>query len=127
MNGLQKPRQQRLRLLAVLCVALLAAGVLAPHGEDARVSGVPPWQAVAETTTHPDIPAHWEAPLVRMHPGCPACLVQLESRSLVAVGPLDLPLLDRGDLSAVPPERPSIRPAPRLSPSRAPPQKALLA
>jgi hypothetical protein len=125
MNGLQTSRKLRLRLLAALCVALLAAGVLAPHGEDARISSVPPWQAVAETTTHPDNPAHWETPAVRMHPGCPACLVQLESRSLVAVGPLDLPVLDRGDLCAAPPEQRSIRSAPRLSRSRAPPLPTL--
>ena len=108
-------------LLALLVIGLLGLGIAVPHDADSEASGVPPWQEVTQTTTHPDVPQHIEAPATKSHAGCTACLVQLESQSLRAAVPLAYAPLLR---EAAPPLAAfghAVRVAPRLGPARAPP------
>jgi len=112
-------------LLALLVAGLLGLSAVVPHDADAEASGVPPWQEVAQTTTHPDVPEHLEAPAVKTHAGCSACLVQLQSQTLLGFSPIALAVLPRGAACSVAAGRHPIRVAPRLGPARAPPSSLL--
>jgi hypothetical protein len=112
-------------LLTLAVAGLLVLGAVVPHDADAEASGVPPWQEVAQTTTHPDVPEHIESPATKTHEGCTACLVQLQSQTLLGISQLALADLPRGAACSVATSRTPIRVAPRLGPARAPPSRLL--
>jgi hypothetical protein len=104
----------------------LLLGALAPHDADADSAGVSPWQEVAQTTTHPDVPEHLEAPAVKSHSGCTACLVQLESQSLAGPSQRTVAFLPRGEACVANPAGLLLSSPRRLAPARAPPAPLLL-
>jgi hypothetical protein len=76
---------------------------------------------IAESAIHPSDPAHFEAAEIKVHPGCVACLLHAETRTVLGHPPVPLPPLTRGAsvaafLQAVPSSTPSL-----FGPARAPP------
>lgn len=108
-------------LLALLVAGVLVLGSVVPHDAAAEASGVQPWQEISQAATHPDVPEHIEAAAVESHAGCTACLVQLQSQSLLGIAPVALSELPRGAACRVAPDPTSLRVARRLGPARAPP------
>lgn len=112
-------------LLALLVAGFLVLGAVVPHDADAESSGVQPWAEVSQATTHPDVPEHIEAAAVESHAGCTACLVQLQSQSLLGIAQVALSELPRGAACRVTLDPTSLRVARRLGPARAPPSSLL--
>jgi len=107
--------------VALLACCALAFGLLAPHDVVEERTGALSRVEIAESAVHPRAPAHFEDAEFKVHPGCPACLLQIQTGTALVRLPaaLSLPSADR-ELT-VPAERTPSQTVLHRSPARAPP------
>jgi hypothetical protein len=115
------PPAWRRGAVAFLAFLALALGSVAPHDMAADHVGRGSKVEIAESAIHPQDPAHFEAAEIKVHPGCVACLLHAETRTVLGHPPVPLPPLERGasvaaPIEAVPSSTPSL-----FGPARAPP------
>jgi hypothetical protein len=117
----QTPTSPARFLLALVIGLALFAGIALPHGNAAEHRDSPVGADVDRSARHPGDPTHFEASTVEFEPGCPLCVLQLQSASLLPVPEPSLPVLTAHG-TALPPA-PSVTAAPvvRTGPARAPP------
>jgi hypothetical protein len=82
-------------VVAFLAFLALALGSTAPHDMAVEYAGAGSQVEIAESAVHPSDPAHFEAAEIKVHPGCVACLLQLETRTVLGHSPRPLPPLAR--------------------------------
>jgi len=109
------------RALLVLFVCLgLTLDLAVPHDIVAEQAGVAGGMEIAEEAAHPGDPTHFEAAELKVHPGCTACLLQLQAGAVLGLPPVPRPL--EQDSDTIPPVRlAASRDASLLGPARAPP------
>lgn len=110
------------RAAAALVASLaLAFGLFAPHDVVEERTGSFTRVEIAESAVHPDAPAHFEDGEFKVHPPCPACVLQIQTGTTLIRLPAALPVLaEDGELAALVERIPSqivFHP----SPARAPP------
>ncbi|HVT58388.1 MAG TPA: hypothetical protein VHR45_08305 [Thermoanaerobaculia bacterium] len=124
--GLALARQLR-RSLAVLATGLaLGFGAIAPHSADSERVGTLTGGEVTETTagaSHPRAPLHCESSLIKTYPGCPACLLQINTAAELFLRATAPRLLRRAEIVRSAIEAP-VNPRPDPGPARAPPPLA---
>lgn len=114
------PSWRRILLVLVTGVALGMASV-SPHDPAEEVTGRLGPVEIAKSAVHPEAPAHFESAEVEIHPGCVACLAQLQTGSIPIFLPAGLPvLLENGAIAASTDQSFSLE-SRRLGPARAPP------
>jgi hypothetical protein len=113
----------RVLLALAACFGLEAA----PHDMAADRAGAVSRVEIATSAVHPSDPAHFERAEMKIHPGCGACLLQLETRTVPAPAPFPLPPLasdaDVAGLVEILPSHDGSLPGP----ARAPPVSSLSA
>lgn len=77
-------------LVLASCFGLVFDGVV-PHDMAADRVGAVSRVEIAASAVHPGDPAHFERAEMKVHPGCGACLLQLETQTVPAPAPLPLP------------------------------------
>jgi hypothetical protein len=107
--------------VAFLAFLTLALGSVAPHDIAVDQAGRGSRVEIAESAIHPSAPAHFEAAEIKVHPGCVACLLQLQTRTVLGHAPVPQPPVARGasvaaPIDGVPSSTPSL-----CGPARAPP------
>jgi hypothetical protein len=108
-------------LLVLVTAAAVGLGSAAPHNPAAEVAGGFVRVEIAETADHPEEPAHFESSRIEIHPGCMACLAQIQAGSAPILLPAARPLLaEAGRVVAAADQVPS-REIRCLGPARAPP------
>lgn len=110
----------RVLLAIAACLGLAFEGVT-PHDMAADRAGAVSRMEIAESAIHPDDPAHLEQAEMKVHPGCVACLLQLETRTVLGHPPVPLPPLARDAHAAASAVRPSSQDVALFGPARAPP------
>ena len=111
-------------LLALVLGLVVFAGAVAPHGLTAGHHESPVGTNIDHSARHPSDPAHFEQSTVEFQPGCPLCVLQLQTGSVLRLPEaLQPPLLPGDDIQAAVQQAAS-RPSPRLGPARAPPLSA---
>lgn len=84
-------------LVAALLVATLAFDSADLHDPAAVHSGslleLQSGVQISEGASHPREPRHLETSQIKLHPGCPACLLELQGRGSVLAAPPPLPPL----------------------------------
>lgn len=103
----------------------MAAGVAVPHAPIVEHSGAPSSGVeIDHSARHPGEPAHVESSHIEHHPGCAACLLQMQGSSYLAA-PAALPV--QVPLGTVPvlAEQTSQKISADLGPARAPPASLL--
>ncbi len=111
-------------LLALALGVALAVGVAVPHASVAEHSGPPSGVEIDHGAQHPGDPIHFEGSRIEHHPGCTACLLQVQGGSyLTAPEPLPLPI-PLGTAS-VATEQIAPKIPVELGPARAPPASLL--
>lgn len=113
-------------LVLAACFGLVFDGA-APHDMAVDRAGVLSRVEIAESAVHPDDPAHFERAEMKVHPGCGACLLQLETRTVPGPAPLPLPPLASGSGVAALAETASSHDVSLPGPARAPPVSPLFA
>lgn len=113
-------------LVLAACFGMVFDGA-APHDMAADRAGAVSRVEIAESAVHPSDPAHFERAEIKVHPGCGACLLQLETRTVPAPVPLPLPPLasDAGVVALA--ETVSSHDGSLPGPARAPPVSSLSA
>jgi hypothetical protein len=113
-------------LVLAACFGLVLDGA-APHDMAVDRAGAVSRVEIAESAVHPSDPAHFERAEMKVHPGCGACLLQLETRTVPAPAPFPLPPLasnaDVAGLVEIFPSHDGSLPGP----ARAPPVSSLSA
>ena len=116
------------RVVFALLAALFALGTTEVHSASAdhlAGRGVGVGVQVAEGASHPLESRHVEGSETRVHPPCPACLLQLQTVAAGVTAPAVLPL-PAGENAQADPARASRRsPLPRLGSPRGPPALSL--
>jgi len=114
-------RHRLASLVACLSLALLAVGLVVPHGTAEEHSDLPIGTRLDANALHPGQPLHMEAADPEVVHGCPACLLQTGTRSTLG-RPSEIPLPDliAGPVVA-PLEQSDDAPVRRLAPVRGPP------
>lgn len=113
-------------LVLAVCLGLVFDGA-APHDMAADRAGTLSHVEIAESAVHPSDPAHFERAEMKVHPGCGACLLQLETRTVPAPAPLPLPPLANDADVATWAEIVSSHDGSFTGPARAPPVSSLFA
>jgi hypothetical protein len=108
-------------LLALVVGLALLTGVALPHGNAAGHRDSPVGADVDRSARHPGDPAHFEASTVEFEAGCPLCVLQLQSASLLPVPEPSLPALAAHGTALPPAPSATAAPAVRTGPARAPP------
>jgi hypothetical protein len=108
-------------LVAGLTLALLAGGLVVPHGTAEEHTGLPAGTHLDANALHPRAPLHMETAAPEVVHVCTACLLQTGRLSTLGrPAAVPLPLTTR--ILILPGiERPDTAPARRLGPARAPP------
>ncbi|MFL6195230.1 MAG: hypothetical protein ACJ75H_13730 [Thermoanaerobaculia bacterium] len=105
-------------LLTGLALALSAAF---PHDMAAEQAGNLVRAEIAVNAVHPGSPAHFEASDIQIHPPCLACLLQLQTGTVLGRPSASPPPLRTGDrFAALTEQAPAQKPS-RVGPARAPP------
>lgn len=108
-------------LLALVVGLALLTGVALPHGNAAGHRESPVGADIDRSASHPGDPTHFEASAVEFEPGCPLCVLQLQSASIPPVLEPTLPVLAaEGALLPLAPST-TASPAGRTGPARGPP------
>lgn len=111
-------------LLALVLGLVVFAGAVAPHGLTAEHRESLLGANIDHSARHPGDPAHFEQSSVEFQPGCPLCVLQLQTGSVLRLPEaLQPPLLPESTAPATVQQAAS-RPVPRLGPARAPPLSA---
>src|SRR5204863_317338 len=71
----------------------LVGTTMAPHGSAAEHRDSPTGAAVDRSARHPRDPVHIEASTVEFQPGCPLCVLQLQTVSILRASRASLPAL----------------------------------
>ena len=102
----------------------MAVGVVVPHAPVAEHTSAPSGVEIDKSAKHPGEPIHVESSHIEHHPGCAACLLQMQgSSSLAAPAALPIPV-PLGTVSALA-EQTSPKISVDLGPARAPPTSLL--
>ena len=113
-------------LIAVLVGLALTFGAFAPHDDAAEHEREGRGAFVDQAASHPEDPPHVEASNTAYVPGCPTCLLHLQTGSRLIAPPVPLPELVRGETVPAPETAAVSTPASLLSPARAPPVSSLV-
>ena len=114
-------RRRLASLVACLTLALLAGGLVIPHGAAEEHSDLPIGTHLDANARHPDQPLHMETADPEVVHGCTACLLQTWTRSTLD-RPSAVPLPQTTESQVVPSlDRSDDAPVRRLAPARAPP------
>ena len=111
-------RQAAAALVAILA---LAFGFFAPHDVVEERTGSFSRVEIAESAVHPQAPAHFEDGEFKVHPPCPACLLQIQTGTALVRLPAASPLLTEDSEVAALVERIPSQTLSHPSPARAPP------
>lgn len=107
--------------LVLVTMVALGLGSAAPHDPAEEASGGLARVEIAEGAIHPEAPAHFESARVEVHPGCVACLAQVQTGGIPLPLPAGQPFLAQAGRIAAPADRSPSREIQRLGPARAPP------
>jgi hypothetical protein len=114
-------RHRLASLVVCLTLALLAGGLVIPHGTAEEHTGLPAGTHLDAHAQHPRAPLHMETAAPEVVHTCTACLLQTGRLSTLGrPAAVPLPLTTR-ILTLPVVERPDATPARRLGPARAPP------
>lgn len=115
------------RSLIALAVGLaLTFGAVAPHDEAAEHEREGRGAFIDQAASHPEAPPHFEASNATYVPGCPTCLLHLQTGSRLIAPLVPLPDLVRGETVPVPETVAVSTPSSLLGPARAPPASSLV-
>ena len=106
---------------ALVAVLALAFGLFAPHDVVEERTGSFSRVEIAESAVHPQAPAHFEDAEFKVHPPCPACLLQIQTGAALVRLPAAPSLLTQDGEVAALVERIPAQTLPHPSPARAPP------
>jgi hypothetical protein len=121
MRSTSRDANLRRALLALLLVLASGLDLVAPHDAMSERSGAPVGVEVEEAARHPGDPLHVEASETEYHPACAACLVQIQTGSVLALLALAAPaFFPTGEVAGLA-ESPAFFRALPLVPARAPP------
>jgi hypothetical protein len=115
------PTSPRRASLTLVLAAIVFACAVAPHGSAAEHRESPSGAVVDRSARHPGAPVHLESSSVELLPGCPLCVLQLQTVTVLKAPRTALPpLTPRGSLA---PASLHADPGPeaRHRPARAPP------
>lgn len=115
------PFAWRRPLIALLAGFALASGMLAPHDAAGERAGMAFPIDIVENAVHPEAPPHFENAELKPHPGCVACLLQLQRSTVLSLPPAMLPPLRQSVRVAAPVARFASAAPSLLGPARAPP------
>jgi hypothetical protein len=107
--------------VASLACLVLAVGLVAPHDMAEERTGSFARVEIAESAVHPSAPAHFEDGEFRVHPPCPACLLQIQTGNALVRLPAALSQLTEDCEVAALVERIPSKTIAHPSPARAPP------
>lgn len=115
------------RSLIALAVGLaLTFGAFAPHDDSAEHEREGRGAFVDQAASHPEEAPHFEASNSTYVPGCPTCLLHLQTGSRLIAPPVPLPELVRGETLTVLETVALSTPSSLLGPARAPPASSLV-
>ena len=116
----------RVLLALAACFGMAFDGAV-PHDMAVDRVGAVSRVEISANAVHPDDPAHFEHAEIKVHPGCVACLLQFQTRTVPGPAPLPLPPLARdADVAALVETVPS-HDVSLAGPARAPPVPSLSA
>ncbi len=116
----------RVLLALAACFGMAFDGAV-PHDVAADRAGGVSRVEIAANAVHPGDPAHFEHAEIKVHPGCVACLLQFETRTIPGPAPVPLPPLERDTSIASLAETVSSHDDSLAGPARAPPVSSLFA
>lgn len=116
----------RVLLALAACFGIGFDGAV-PHDMAADRVGAVSRVEIAANAVHPDDPTHFEHAEIKVHPGCVACLLQFEKRTVPDSAPSPLPPLERDAPIAFLVETVSSCDGSLSGPARAPPVPSLSA
>lgn len=116
----------RVLLALAACFGIGFDGAV-PHDMAADRVGAVSRVEIAANAVHPGDPAHFEHAEMEVHPGCVACLLQFQTRTVPRPTPSPLPPLERDVSIASLAETVSSHDGSLPGPARAPPVSSLSA
>jgi hypothetical protein len=115
----------RRALIALTVGIALTFGAVAPHDSSTEHDREGQGAIVDQAARHPEAPPHFEASNATYVPGCPTCLLHLQTGSRLIAPPVPLPELVRGETVTVPETLAVSAPSSLHGPARAPPVSSL--
>ena len=116
----------RRSLIALAVGIAMTFGAVAPHEAGAEHDREGRGAFVDQAASHPEAPPHFEASNATYVPGCPTCLLHLQTGSRLIAPPVPLPELVRGDTVPLPETAAVSSPTSFHGPARAPPVPSLV-
>ncbi|HZF10153.1 MAG TPA: hypothetical protein VFE33_15295 [Thermoanaerobaculia bacterium] len=125
MRGHRSHRPLTRVVFALLAVLAFALGSTEVHSASAdHLAGRGLGGQIADGASHPFDAHHVESSETRVHPPCPACLLQLQTVAVGLTAPAVLPLPSGENAQAGPTRTCRLRPLSRLGSPRGPPALA---